>query len=154
MLELLERGELSEGHGRALLQIDGQDERREAARAGRRRRAERAPDRGAGAHAAAARAPRRSPSAPDWFDAELANDAVDGLYRTLGVAARVAPDRSGCRVELRLRSAAQLAGLVERLAALDATRLSRRPGAEGPPEASWYPLRPSGRLAQSVRAPL
>ena len=63
-------------------------------------------------------APRRAPSAPDWFDAELANDAVDG---TLGIAARVAPDRAGCRVELRLRSAAQLAGLVERLAALDAT---------------------------------
>ena len=57
----------------------------------------------------------------DWFDAELANDAVDGLYRTLGVAARVSPDRSGCRVELRLRSAEQLAGLVERLAALEAT---------------------------------
>ena len=33
VLELLERGELSEGHGRALLQIEGQDERREAARA-------------------------------------------------------------------------------------------------------------------------
>ena len=71
-------------------------------------------------------APRAAPpravhtSAPDWYDAELANDAVDGLYRALGVAARVAPDRSGCRVELRLRSAEQLAGLVERLAALDA----------------------------------
>ena len=64
-------------------------------------------------------APRRAATAPDWYDAELANDAVDGLYRTLGVAARVAPDRSGCRVELRLRSAEQLAGLVERLAALD-----------------------------------
>ena len=33
VLELLERGELSEGHGRALLQIEGQDERRQAARA-------------------------------------------------------------------------------------------------------------------------
>ena len=89
-------------------------------RAGRRRRrAERAPDRGAGAHARPGGATPCA-SAPDWFDAELANDAVDGLYRTLGVAARVAPDRAGCRVELRLRSAAQLAGLVERLAALDA----------------------------------
>ena len=65
-------------------------------------------------------APRRVQAAPDWYDAELANDAVDGLYRTLGVAARVSPDRAGCRVELRLRSAEQLAGLVERLAALDA----------------------------------
>ena len=33
VLALLERGELSEGHGRALLQIEGQDERRAAARA-------------------------------------------------------------------------------------------------------------------------
>ena len=119
VLELLERGELSEGHGRALLQIEGQDERREAARAvvagGLSVRQTEALARTRGRAA-----PRRAPTAPDWFDAELANDAVDGLYRTLGVAARVAPDRAGCRVELRLRSAAQLAGLVERLAALDA----------------------------------
>ena len=118
VLELLERGELSEGHGRALLQIEGQDERREAARAVAAgglsvRQAE------ALARTQGRSVPRRAPSAPDWYDAELANDAVDGLYRALGVAARVAPDRSGCRVELRLRSAEQLAGLVERLAALE-----------------------------------
>ena len=118
VLALLQRGELSEGHGRALLQIEGQGERREAARAvvagGLSVRQTEALARTQGRAA-----PRRSPSAPDWFDAGLANDAVDGIYRTLGVAARVAPDRAGCRVELRLRSAAQLAGLVERLAALD-----------------------------------
>ena len=118
VLALLQRGELSEGHGRALLQIEGQGERREAARAvvasGLSVRQTEALARTQGRAA-----PRRAPSAPDWFDAGLANDAVDGLYRTLGVAARVAPDRAGCRVELRLRSAAQLAGLVERLAALD-----------------------------------
>ena len=118
VLALLQRGELSEGHGRALLQIEGQGERREAARAvvsgGLSVRQTEALARTQGRAA-----PRRAPSAPDWFDAGLANDAVDGIYRTLGVAARVAPDRAGCRVELRLRSAAQLAGLVERLAALD-----------------------------------
>ena len=119
VLELLEHGQLSEGHGRALLQIEGQEERRAAARAvvaggmSVRQAESLARTRGRAA-------PRRAPSAPDWFDADLANDAVDGLYRTLGIAARVAPDRAGCRVELRLRSAAQLAGLVERLAALDA----------------------------------
>ncbi|HMG97902.1 MAG TPA: ParB/RepB/Spo0J family partition protein, partial [Gaiellales bacterium] len=106
VLALLQRGELSEGHGRALLQIEGQGERREAARAvvagGLSVRQTEALARTQGRAA-----PRRSPSAPDWFDAGLANDAVDGLYRTLGVAARVAPDRAGCRVELRLRSAAQ-----------------------------------------------
>ena len=118
VLALLQRGELSEGHGRALLQIEGQGERREAARAvvsgGLSVRQTEALARTQGRAA-----PRRSPSAPDWYDAGLANDAVDGIYRTLGVAARVAPDRAGCRVEVRLRSAAQLAGLVERLAALD-----------------------------------
>ena len=118
VLALLQRGELSEGHGRALLQIEGQGERREAARAvvsgGLSVRQTEALARTQGRAA-----PRRSPGAPDWYDAGLANDAVDGIYRTLGVAARVAPDRAGCRVELRLRSAAQLAGLVERLAALD-----------------------------------
>ena len=119
VLELLVRGKLSEGHGRALLQIEGQEERRTAARAVVAgglsvRQAE------ALARTRGRAAPRRAPAAPEWFDAGLANDAVDGIYRTLGVAARVSPDRSGCRVELRLRSAAQLAGLVERLAALDA----------------------------------
>ncbi len=118
VLELIENGELSEGHGRALLQIEGQEERRTAARAAVAgslsvRQTE------ALARTQGRSAPRRATNAPDWYDAELANDAVDGLYRTLGIAARVAPDRSGCRVELRLRSAEQLAGLVERLAALD-----------------------------------
>ena len=119
VLALLERGLLSEGHGRALLQIEGQDERREAARAvvagGLSVRQTEALARTRGRTA-----PRRTRSAPDWYDAELANDAVDGLYRALGVAARVAPDRAGCRVELRLRSAEELAELVERLAALSA----------------------------------
>ncbi|MDX6618238.1 MAG: ParB family transcriptional regulator, chromosome partitioning protein [Gaiellales bacterium] len=118
VLELIEGGELTEGHGRALLQIEGQEERREASRAvvaGKLsvRQTE------ALARTQGRSPPRRSATAPDWYDAELANDAVDGLYRTLGIAARVAPDRSGCRVELRLRSAEQLAGLVARLAALE-----------------------------------
>jgi ParB family chromosome partitioning protein len=118
VLELIEGGELTEGHGRALLQIEGQEERREASRAvvaGKLsvRQTE------ALARTQGRSAPRRSATAPDWYDPELANDAVDGLYRTLGIAARVAPDRSGCRVELRLRSAEQLAGLVARLAALE-----------------------------------
>ena len=64
VLELIERGELSEGHGRALLQIEGQDERREAARGGRRRQAERAPDRGAGAHAGPHRSAPRGDRRP------------------------------------------------------------------------------------------
>ena len=154
VLELLERGELSEGHGRALLQIDGQDERREAARAvvagGLSVRQTEALARTRGRSA-----PRRPQSAPDWYDAELANDAVDGLYRALGVAARVAPDRSGCRVELRLRSRRAARG--PRRAPGGARRARPEavgPGAGGPGKASWYPLRPSGRLAQSVRAPL
>jgi ParB family chromosome partitioning protein len=120
VLEMIENGDLSEGHGRALLQIEGQEERRDAARsvvAGRLsvRQTESL------ARTQGRSAPRRAATAPDWYDADLANDAVDGLYRALGVAARVAPDRSGCRVELRLRSAEQLADLVERLAALDAS---------------------------------
>jgi ParB family transcriptional regulator, chromosome partitioning protein len=118
VLAMLERSELSEGHGRALLQIEGQDERREAARAvvagGLSVRQTEALARTRGRSA-----PRRSASAPDWFDADAANDAVDAIYRTLGVAARVTADRSGCRVELRLRSASQLSSLVERLGALD-----------------------------------
>jgi ParB family chromosome partitioning protein len=120
VLALIERGALSEGHGRALLQIEGQEERREAARAvvagGLSVRQTEALARTRGRAA-----PRRVRRAPEWFDAELANDAVDGLYRTLGIAARVTSDRAGCRVELRLRSAEQLAELVERLAELSAT---------------------------------
>src|SRR3954454_10217833 len=89
VLAMLERGELSEGHGRALLQVDGQDERREVAAVvvagGLSVRQTEALARSRGRSA-----PRRPAVAPDWYDAEVANDAVDALYRTLGVAARVA----------------------------------------------------------------
>ncbi len=111
VLELLERGELSEGHGRALLQIEGQDERRAAARAvveGRLsvRQTE------AIARTRGRSAPRRAQTAPDWFDAELANDAVDALYRTLGVAARVVGGSLGLpgRVAPALRRATRRPG--------------------------------------------
>ena len=77
VLELIESGELSEGHGRALLQIEGQEERRTAARAVVAgalsvRQTE------ALARTQGRSAPRRAATAPDWYDAELANDAVDG----------------------------------------------------------------------------
>jgi ParB family chromosome partitioning protein len=119
VLALIERGELTEGHGRALLRIVGQDERREAAQAVVAGKLSVRPTEALARTRGRTAPRRRAAGAPDWYDAELANDAVDAVYRLLGVAARVTPDRSGCRVELRLRSRDELAALAARLAALE-----------------------------------
>ena len=78
------------------------------------------------------------------------------IYRDArGGRARVGPTGAGCRVELRLRSAAQLGAswsAWRRSTPPRAARAGRR-GA-GPAGLPWYPRRLSGRLAQSVRAPL
>ena len=150
VLELLERGELSEGHGRALLQIEGQEERRTAARAvvagGLCVRA----DRGARAHARPRRAAPGAASARAGSMPTSQTTRSTGSTATLGVAARVSPDRSGCRVELRLRSAAQLA---EPRGAPGCARRRGRGASSGAagagPRLPWYP-RAAVRAISSV----
>ncbi|HEY1480094.1 MAG TPA: ParB/RepB/Spo0J family partition protein [Gaiellales bacterium] len=129
VLGLLERRELSEGHGRALLQApDHDDRRRLAAEAVRRSWSVRALETAARA-AAGAQGPsttRRRSVAPAWFDPAAADDLVDAAYAALGVPARLATERQGIRLELRVRDADELGRLRDALWA--AGMLRSRPG--------------------------
>jgi ParB family chromosome partitioning protein len=113
VLDLLADGRLSEGHGRAILQVDDADGRRALARrvaaAGLTVRQTEALARRAGA------ARPRKPVAQGWADDEAIGEVVDAAYRAFGVPARVTPVRGGCKVELVVRSEAELSALAGRL---------------------------------------
>ena len=111
-LELLESGELSEGHGRALLAARGNDVRRrlarEAARQGwsvreteNRAKLASQPKKGAGA-------PRLDPE-----EAEAMREAADRLESALGHEVRVRPGKGeGIAVEIRLESIDEVDDLI------------------------------------------
>jgi ParB family chromosome partitioning protein len=114
VLELLESGELSEGHGRALLTVKGQDARRKLARAAAgggwsvrelERRAA-APAGGGGRGA-------RRPVHPDE-EAAIAK-AEDAFERALGHDVKVAATRSGLKVEIRFEDLDEALGLASAL---------------------------------------
>jgi ParB family transcriptional regulator, chromosome partitioning protein len=113
VLELIADGGLSEGHGRAILQVDGADGRRALARraaaAGLSVRQTEALARRAGSGR------KRKAVAEAWADDEAVGEVVDAAYRAFGVPARVTPVRGGCRVELVVRSEAELQALAGRL---------------------------------------
>jgi len=112
-LALVEQGALSEGHGRAILQADGHDARRalahDASREGLSVRATESLARAVG------RRPRATLAGPAWVDPALVADVMDGSYRAFGLPTRVVAVRGGCRVELTVRSAAELTALADRL---------------------------------------
>jgi ParB family chromosome partitioning protein len=129
VIALLERRELSEGHGRALLLApDHDDRRRLAAQAVRRSWSVRALE--TAARAAAGResaAPsRRRASTPSWLEPAAADDLVDAAYAAFGVPARLASEGESVRLELRVRDARELARLRNALEA--AGMLRPRPG--------------------------
>ena len=118
MLELLERGELSEGHGRALLLARDHGARRQLARdaaaAGwsvreverRAREAEQRP---------VARATRRRGLHPDQ---EAAVEQLSDAFGTaLGTDVQVAPQGDGYRLQLAFDSLDDALGLARRLGA-------------------------------------
>ncbi len=129
VIELLERRELSEGHGRALLLAPDHEDRRRLAREAIRRswsvRALETAARAAAGREVATPTRRRSAS-PAWLDPASADDLVDAAYAALGVPARLAVDGEGVRLELRVRDPDELARLREALEA--AGMLRRRPG--------------------------
>jgi ParB family chromosome partitioning protein len=113
VLDGIERGVLSEGHGRAILQVEDHDHRRQlGALAIRRELSVRETE----AHARKLGRPvRRRVRGPRWFDADLAHDAVDAVYRALSLSARVVSEGDGCKVEIKIRSVDDLTRLVARL---------------------------------------
>jgi ParB family chromosome partitioning protein len=115
-LELLESGELSEGHGRALLAADGNDVRRRLARdATRRGWSVRETEnrvwlasqpKGAGRHSA-------KPSAEE---AAAMRDAADKLETALGHEVKVRPRGDELAVEIRLADLDEALALARKLA--------------------------------------
>jgi ParB family chromosome partitioning protein len=114
VLRLLERGELSEGHGRAILQVQDQDDRaklakRAAAEGWSVRETERQVNHGAR---------RRKPAAGGRISAEeraAMGEAEDLLGAALGRDVRVRRDGSGVKAELRFDDLAELESLAKRL---------------------------------------
>ncbi len=113
ILELLVSGELSEGHGRALLSVRGQDARR---RLGREAAAEgwsvRELERRAKSLAPVPSPPTRRPD-PD--EEAAIGRAEDAFERALGRDVRVASSRAGFRVEIRFEDIDELLDLAASL---------------------------------------
>ncbi len=116
VLELIEAGALSEGHGRAILMAKDHEERKRLARAARdggwsvretERRAKGIDD-----------AQRAEPSGPVELHPDLADAlaaAEDALQAALGVDVRVRAHGTGCRVEIDLDGPGDGIDLAERL---------------------------------------
>jgi ParB family transcriptional regulator, chromosome partitioning protein len=113
VLELIDTGQLSEGHGRALLLCP---ERR-----GRRRLARRAVEAGWSVRRLErqARGEHRRPHDGPWHPDQLAFavDLEDALQSALGREIQVAPEPDGYRVNLFVRDPADAAHLLERIGA-------------------------------------
>ncbi len=115
VLDLISAGTLSEGHGRALLQASGQDERVGLAKI--------AVARGwsvRDCEAAAKRAGKPKPvakRAPGTMDDELAHLAVDAAWQSLELRAAVRRGPRGGRVEIHFSSPAELGRIVDQLRA-------------------------------------
>jgi len=120
ILELLERGELSEGHGRALLLAEDHADRkrlgREAAAEGWTVRV--LEQKAREANGQDAPRPRRRAPAVHPDQAAAAAEVGEALGRALGVEVRVRPTRGGgYRAELEFQDAEQAHALAQRLAA-------------------------------------
>jgi len=115
VLGLIAAGELSEGHGRALLLANGQDESLALAR--------RAIQRGWSVRdtEAAARGTGRKTPKParraGAMDEELAHLAVDAAWQSLNLRAAVRQGPRGGRVEIHFSSSAELGRIVDQLRA-------------------------------------
>jgi ParB family chromosome partitioning protein len=116
VLDLIEAGQLSEGHGRAILQVSGQDERLALAR--------QSVSRGLSVRQAEAAAKARRPATPrkarparGGFDDELAHLAVDAAWQSLNLKATVRMGPRGGRVELHFTTTAELGRIVDQLRA-------------------------------------
>jgi ParB family chromosome partitioning protein len=116
-LELLERGELSAGHGRALLLAEDQADRRSLARSaageGWSVRTLEARARAANERRPAKRAAKKTPAHPDQLAA--AAEIADALGAALGIEVSVRPRAGGYRVELSFDDPAEALALARRL---------------------------------------
>jgi ParB family chromosome partitioning protein len=118
-LDLIESGGLSEGHGRAVLQVHGQDERLGLARqAAKRGLSVRETEEAARKLAAGTkRRPKARAAIAEWIDEELANLAVDAAWQSLHLKAAVKGGKRGGSVEIRFETPAELGRIIDQLRA-------------------------------------
>jgi len=115
VLDIVSAGTLSEGHGRALLQASGQDERVSLAKTAVSRGWSVRDCEVAAKRAGKTRpAPKRTAGA---MDDELAHLAVDAAWQSLGLRASVRRGPRGGRVEIHFGSPAELGRIVDQLRA-------------------------------------
>jgi ParB family chromosome partitioning protein len=121
-LDLLAAGDLTEGHGRALLLASGHDDRRRLARAAAAdgwtvRETEARARATSGPAVTPGRRARRAGAHPDQVEA--ADRLAEALARTLGADVRVTPRGSGYRVALEFDSLDDAMALAAQLGALE-----------------------------------
>jgi ParB family chromosome partitioning protein len=115
VLDMIAAGSLSEGHGRALLQASGQDERRALARqAVARDLSVRDLEAAAKRLAKPRTAAKRAAGA---MDDELSHLVVDAAWQSLGLRAGVRRGPRGGRVEIHFSSPAELGRIIDQLRA-------------------------------------
>jgi ParB family chromosome partitioning protein len=118
VLAMLESGELSEGHGRAVLQVRDRAAQRSLAReAGRRGLSVRETERRA--RAFGARGSRHDDRRPELVAAdalEACRQIEEMLAKALGREIRVRPRRGGCTVEIAFDDLGEARALAHRLA--------------------------------------
>ena len=113
-LDLLEKGELSEGHGRAILQVADQEKRKRLAkRAAKEGWSVRETERRAGGNGAAKRSTKRGGRISAEERAALA-DAEDALGAALGRDVRVRRAGQGIRAELHFDDVGELESWAKR----------------------------------------
>jgi ParB family chromosome partitioning protein len=117
VLDLIAAGKLSEGHGRAVLQMQGQDERVALARLAARKGLSVRETEAAARKAAQPPTKRPARRQAGWFDEELANLAVDAAWQSMHLKAQVKSAASGGSVEIRFETPAELGRIIDQLRA-------------------------------------
>jgi ParB family chromosome partitioning protein len=114
VIEMLEREELSEGHGRAILQVSDHDRRRHLARLAR--------DHGWSVRkteeqARATEAPQAAPARPKISaeEKEAISELAERLETGLGLPVVIRPKSGGLSVEIRVEDIEQASGLADKL---------------------------------------
>ena len=117
VLDLISAGTLSEGHGRAVLQVSGQDERRALARRAAKRGWSVRETEAAARQDGSKKKHKQSQQHAAWIDEELANLAVDAAWQSLSLRAAVRGGAKGGAVEIRFETPAELGRIIDQLRA-------------------------------------